>query len=99
MSSYCYALVEFERWEPELRARLAQSGITPCRAQDAAAYSRFPTCLSVRIAARDERDASARLMGVLPFGAQLISPVERLPAEPGEDLLVRQLEAGARRAA
>ena len=99
MPDYCYALVEFERWDPELRARLAQAGITPWRAKDAAAYSRFPTSMTVRVMAADEREAMTRLSIELPLSAQVISPVAALPAEPGEDALVRALVADARRAA
>lgn len=96
MPSYCYALVEFERWDPELRARLAQAGITPWRAEDAIAYSRFPTSMTLRVAAADERTGMARLMNDLPLSAQVISPVAAMPAEPGEDALVRTLVADAR---
>src|SRR5689334_24837213 len=96
MPSYCYALVEFERWDPELRARLAQAGITPWRAEDAVAYSRFPTSMTVRVAAGDERAAMARLANDLPVSAQVISPVAAMPAEPGEEALVRTLVADAR---
>ena len=99
MPDYCYALVEFERWDPELRARLAQAGITPWRAVDAGAYSRFPTSMTVRVMAEGEREAMTRLSIELPLGAQVISPVAALPAEPGEDALVRALVADARRAA
>jgi hypothetical protein len=41
----------------------------------------------------------ARLMTELPLSAHLVSPVTALPAEPGEDALVRTLMADARRAA
>src|SRR3954469_12959334 len=99
MPDYCYALVEFERWDPELRARLASCGITPWRAEDAVAYSRFPTSMTVRIASRDEREAMTRLTIDLPLSAQIISPVAAMPAEPGEEALVRSLVADARRAA
>ena len=99
MPDYCYALVEFERWDPELRARLAQVGITPWRAEDAVAYSRFPTSMTVRVTASDEREGMTRLTTELPLTAQVISPVAAMPAEPGEDALVRSLVADARRAA
>ena len=99
MPDYCYALVEFERWDPELRARLAQAGITPWRAEDAVAYSRFPTSLTVRVTASDEREAMTRLSIELPLTAQVVSPVAAMPAEPGEDALVRSLVASARCAA
>src|SRR3954463_2600233 len=99
MSDYCYALVEFERWDPELRARLAQAGITPWRAQDAVAYSRFPTSMTVRVTAADEREAMTRLTIELPLTAHVISPVAAMPAEPGEEALVRSLVDDARRAA
>src|SRR3954451_12554670 len=99
MPDYCYALVEFERWDPELRARLAAAGITPWRAQDAVAYSRFPTSMTVRVAAGDEREGMTRLSIELPLGAQVISPGAAMPAEPGEEALVRSLVAEARRAA
>ena len=99
MSDYCYALVEFERWDPELRARLAQVGITPWRAEDAVAYSRFPTSMTVRITAADEHAAMTRLSIELPLTSQVISPVASMPAEPGEDALVRTLVVGARQAA
>src|SRR4051812_25021314 len=99
MPDYCYALVEFERWDPELRARLAQAGITPWRAEDAVAYSRFPTSMTIRVAAADERDAMTRLSIELPLSAQVISPVAAMPAAPDEEALVRTLVADARRAA
>ena len=99
MPSYCYALVEFERWDPELRARLAQAGITPWRAEDAVSYSRFPTSMTVRVTASDEREAMTRLTIELPLTAHVISPVASMPAEPGEDALVRTLVDGARQAA
>jgi hypothetical protein len=93
MPDYCYALVEFERWDPELRARLAKAGITPWRAEDAVAYSRFPTSMTVRIMAADERAAMNRLTDELPLSAQVISPVAAMPASPGEEELVRSLVA------
>ena len=96
MPPYCYALVEFERWDPELRARLAQAGVTPWRAEDAVAYSRFPTSMTVRVAAADERAAMARLTDALPLTAHIVSPVAAMPAAPGEDALVRTLVADAR---
>src|SRR3954471_3775437 len=96
MADYCYALVEFERWDPDLRARLAQAGITPWRADEAVAYSRFPTSMTVRVAAADERAAMARLTNVLPLGAHIVSPVAAMPAAPGEEALVRSLVAEVR---
>jgi hypothetical protein len=99
MSDYCYALVEFERWDPELRIRLASCGITPWRLQDAVAYSRFPTSMTIRVLADDEREAMTRLSIELPLTAQVVSPVAAMPAEPGEEDVVRTLVAGARRSA
>src|SRR3954451_20129477 len=96
MPDYCYALVEFERWDPELRARLAAAGITPWRAEDAVAYSRFPTSMTVRVAAGDEREAMTRLTVELPLRAHGVSPGAGMPAAPGEDALVRSLVAEAR---
>src|SRR3954454_23636919 len=96
MSDYCYALVESERGAPEVRARLAQAGITPWRAEDAVAYSRFPTSMTVRVAAKDEREAMTRLTVELPLSAHVVSPVAAMPAAPGEDALVRSLVAEAR---
>ena len=96
MPRFCYALVEFERWDPELRARLAHAGITPWRAEDAVAYSRFPTSMTVRVAAAEEREAMARLTIELPLSAHVISSVAAMPAEPGEETLVRTLVADAR---